>query len=422
MENFCRVCGSILRWDFSTGDRARICSRCGRVDLLEEPGDPKETTKLDSSGKKGANSRFKVRKGVSPRSSKYASRSLFDSETSTITSKDLSSMKEQSRVDKKGKKTGKDWTEAGRMFPFDRIRPGQDDFLNDVKKTISSGGFLLANVPTGIGKTAAALSPAIEHALERGTMVLFMTSKQSQHAIAIDTIKKLTRRSNSRIKAVDIISKQSMCPRDISRLPHSTFSFLCKQQSKDGSCPLYKQPPPSLIREILEDVNDVNSTVELSLQRKVCPHRAALEAAKETNVLICDFNYLFSDLKDTVLSGLSKDISEITIIVDEAHNLPDRIRAHQSSELLVRILDEAIDLCTGRKHLKHHLRIIRDLIISMAKKELGDKGEIELDKRLFVSEIRAIFQESTDRQVHGPGYVHRNAGGPFKEKGERGRG
>ncbi len=400
MENFCKVCGSILRWDFSTGDRARICSRCGRVDLLEEPDDQKEVPQPDHSGNKGSQSKFKVRKGVSPRSSKYASRSLFNSETATISTKDLSSMKELSKGGRKGKTTQKDWTEAGRMFPFDRIRPGQDDFQNDVKNTISNGGFLLANVPTGIGKTAAALSPAIEHALERGTMVLFLTSKQSQHAIAIDTIKKLTRRSGSRIKAVDIISKQSMCPRDISKLPHSTFSFMCKQQSKDGSCPLYRQPPPTLVREILEDVNDVARIVELSLQRKICPHRAALEAAKETNVLICDFNYLFSDLKDTILSGLSKDISEITIIVDEAHNLPDRIRAHQSSELPVRILDEAVDICTGRKHLKHHLRMIRDHIISMAKRELGDQGEIELDKRLFVSEIRAIFQESTiDRSM-----------------------
>jgi DNA excision repair protein ERCC-2 len=397
MENFCRKCGSLLRWDFSTGEKARICSRCGRVD---SPSKGNENNDSSSKVQAGVSGKYSLRKGVSPRSSGYASRSLYSSTTGSIQKKDLVSIKEwATRKDNHGHPPG-NWSDAGNMFPFDKIRPGQEEFLKDARNAFKEGRFLLANVPTGIGKTAASLSPAIEHSLERGNMVLFMTSKQSQHAIAVDTIRKLSRRAGVRIKVVDIVSKQSMCPRELSKLPHSTFSFMCKQQSKDGSCPLFRQPPPSLVREILEDINDVDTITEISISRRICPHRAALEAAKEANVLICDFNYLFSDLKDTILTGLSKDISDITIIVDEAHNLPDRIRGHQSNELPLRLMDEAVDVCSSRMHLKHHLKQIKELILNTARSKLDDEGEVELDKRLFVSEVQGLFQESTiDRSL-----------------------
>lgn len=398
MENFCRKCGSLLRWDFSTGDRARVCPRCGRLDSTGNDKSPplKGENGVRDSDKK----RFNVRKGVSPRSSPYASRSIYRSTTTGLDAGKLKNMKEWAQQKERSRPDSSKWTRAGNMFPFERIRPGQEEFMKDVKEAVKNGRFLLANVPTGIGKTAASLSPALEHAIRDGTMVLFMTSKQSQHAIAVDTIRKIGRRSGVRIKAVDIVSKQSMCPREMTRLPHSTFSFLCKQQSKDGSCPYFRPPPTPLIEEILSKVHDVESIVELSRSARICPHRAALEAAREANVLICDFNYLFSDLKETILNGLSKDISDITIIVDEAHNLPDRIRSNQSSELPVRIIEEAKDSCSGKRHLRHHLSLIGEFISKTAKKELGDDGEVELDKRLFVSEIRALFQESTiDRSL-----------------------
>ncbi len=403
MGNFCERCRSLLRWDFSSGDKTKVCPRCGPVTeegkpLSDSSSEPKHT--LSSSEKydgrkdvaRPSTRTFSVRKGVSPSNSGYAARSLYNANTENIKGPKLRSMKDWA-VQKDEKKVGQEkWTNASNMFPFEKIRPGQEDFLKDVKKTIKEGGFLLANVPTGIGKTAASISPAIEEALKNGLTIFFMTSKQSQHQIAVDTIRKLSNRAKVPIKAVDIIAKQSMCPRDLSRLPHSTFSFLCKQQSKDGSCPFYKQPPQSLTREILSETRDVQEIVEIASNRRICPHRAALEAAKECNILICDFNYLFSDLKDTILSGLGKDISDIVIIVDEAHNLPDRIRGHQSNELPVRIIEEAKAASFGGKHIKHYISQILDLILRTARENMKDEGELELDKRMFLSEIQGIFQ------------------------------
>mgnify|MGYP001568583795 FL=1 len=47
------------------------------------------------------------------------------------------------------------------LFPYDKIRPEQDDLIRDVAAAVSGGKCLIAHAPTGLGKTAAALAPAL---------------------------------------------------------------------------------------------------------------------------------------------------------------------------------------------------------------------------------------------------------------------
>ncbi len=51
------------------------------------------------------------------------------------------------------------------LFPFDTVRAGQKEFMDAAKKAIESETPLIVHAPTGIGKTAASLAPAISYAL-----------------------------------------------------------------------------------------------------------------------------------------------------------------------------------------------------------------------------------------------------------------
>src|SRR2546428_3220028 len=77
------------------------------------------------------------------------------------------------------------------LFPFDTVRPSQLAFLADSRRAIEGGKHLVAHAPTGLGKTAVALAAALENALPEGSLVLFLTSKQSQHRIAIETLQRM---------------------------------------------------------------------------------------------------------------------------------------------------------------------------------------------------------------------------------------
>src|SRR5437773_363081 len=100
-------------------------------------------------------------------------------------------------------------TSAGVPWPFDRVRDGQSDFLVDARRSLSEGKHLLAHAPTGLGKTAVALVAALDYGLAADKLVLFLTSRQSHHRIAIETIRRIEERG-LRIPPVDLIAKHLM--------------------------------------------------------------------------------------------------------------------------------------------------------------------------------------------------------------------
>jgi len=58
-----------------------------------------------------------------------------------------------------------------------------------------------------------------------------------------------------------------------------------------------------------------------------CPWKAAREAVSSTDVFVGDYNHLFVDaVREASLKAMELDLANIIVIVDEAHNLPDRIR------------------------------------------------------------------------------------------------
>src|SRR5437870_12803410 len=70
-------------------------------------------------------------------------------------------------------------------WPFDRVRDGQPDFLQDARKTLAAGKHLLAHAPPGLRKTAAARVAALADALTAGRLVLFDPPRLTHHRIPI---------------------------------------------------------------------------------------------------------------------------------------------------------------------------------------------------------------------------------------------
>ena len=52
------------------------------------------------------------------------------------------------------------------VFPYEAARPGQREIVATIDRSLASGGHLLVEAPTGIGKTVAALYPALRYALQ----------------------------------------------------------------------------------------------------------------------------------------------------------------------------------------------------------------------------------------------------------------
>ena len=320
---------------------------------------------------------------------------------------------------KKKKKNRSQPPDGFPLFPFDNIRPGQVDFLKDCEKAFGKGMHLVAYAPTGIGKTVASLVPALAVALRKNKTVLFLTSKQSQHRMAVETLREiyenspalrelLERSSHRRIASekarsrstnlivVDVISKQDMCPRDFAGEFHAVFNEFCKLGRKMKTCPYLKGKGSETYRKIEEGILHVEELVHVATSNMFCPHITALEIAQYAHVIVCDYNYLFSDMSDIMLEKMALSPGNIIAIVDEAHNLPDRIRGHLSGDITSnRIRDALSELQEVDTQLHHFVKQMKGSFNRMFS-SIGEGRETVIDKNILIEEVGSILKSTLD--------------------------
>src|SRR5881396_1388202 len=275
-------------------------------------------------------------------------------------------------------------------WPFDRVRDGQSDFLQDARKTLAAGKHLLAHAPTGIGKTAVALVAALDYALTADKLVLFLTSRQSHHRIAIETVRRIEAKG-PRIPTIDLIAKHSMCLQEGAPSHGRAFQEFCDFKVKSRTCGFFTRDNSAVVAAVLQRTLHVQELVRASGACAVCPHKVAMDAASRANLLVCDYNFLFSEILERFLPRLGRSLDDLVLIVDEAHNLPDRIRGHLGGDLSVHDLLKAakearsIDgevahrLVGVAKAIEHFLLVVRSERVAR-KEELLDLVEEGLAK------------------------------------------
>ncbi|MGB2840870.1 MAG: ATP-dependent DNA helicase [Halobacteriota archaeon] len=283
------------------------------------------------------------------------------------------------------------------LFPFSSIRDGQKEFMKDVKHSVEGGNVLIAHAPTGIGKTVAALVPALQYAVETEKTVFFLTSKRSQHKIAIDTLRLIKEHAKLDFVTVDVTSKQSMCPRAVSiyREFYSLFNEFCKSEQKSKRCRYFMKRDEEALQRVKEEIMHVEDLCSWCASRGVCPYKAALEVAESADVLVCDYNYLFStDVAEAVLEKIKRSLDDLIVIVDEAHNLPDRIRTNLSSELRMSTVTGA---ARGLRHTNREVhgnlmeleRIFTKLAMEASKNK---RVEINVATDFLVEEMEKVLR------------------------------
>ncbi|MFH1727592.1 MAG: DEAD/DEAH box helicase [Pseudomonadota bacterium] len=208
-------------------------------------------------------------------------------------------------------------------FPYQTHRPGQQELINDVSSIIKNKGQFIAQAPTGIGKTIATLFPSIKAiSKKKVSRNIYLTSKVTGQIIAQETINDLIK-NGLKIKSVTISAKER----------------ICLDPNKDclsGTCIYGKNYFDNLEKARLEFFRqflfDQETLISIAKKHKLCPYYLSFEFARWADIIICDFNYLFDpevSLKSLLIDSLKKDV----LLIDEAHNLPERAREMHSAYL-----------------------------------------------------------------------------------------
>jgi DNA excision repair protein ERCC-2 len=240
------------------------------------------------------------------------------------------------------------------LFPFDNIREPQKRFMDIVYRAISEGKHCIVSAPTGVGKTAAALVPAVKHLLEKkAKRIIFLTTRHTQHRIAIETISKINEKNNISLKIGDIIGKRWMCSQlNADKMRSSDFFEFCKSLRKSDRCEFYTNTRKNagftnnakmVVSQLEKTFSNVERIREFSSDLRLCPYEIAMEIARNADLIICDYQYIFNPgIRAGFLKKSGISLSDSVIIVDEAHNLPKRLRDILSARITTRIIKRSI--------------------------------------------------------------------------------
>ena len=249
------------------------------------------------------------------------------------------------------------WREAAATlpFPFETVRPVQSEAMEAVEATLTAGRHLLLSAPTGVGKTAAALYPAVRLALATGRRVVFLTAKTLQQDLACETIRLM---QQGGWRSLRVRAKAKMCAnREV--ICHEEF---CDHAQDFGLKLAERGVVPALLSG--EPHLDPDRIFAVAHAAEVCPFEVSLELIRECSAVVCDYNYVFDPTIG--LFGLAEEgaLEDTFLVVDEAHNLVERAREYYSPRLSRAVVRAARRQVEGFRH-----KVCRDLDKALAEIE-----------------------------------------------------
>lgn len=222
-------------------------------------------------------------------------------------------------------RTARDLQLAALQFPHPEFRAGQRQLSEAVYKTASLGRCLLAQAPTGIGKTLGTLFPLLKAMPEQKLdKIFFLTAKTSGRNLALGALRTLhAANPQLQLRTLELVARDKACEHP-------------DKACHGESCPLakgfYDRLPAARLEALERGMMERDTLREVARRHQVCPYYLGQDLANWSDVVIGDYNYYF-DLYALLYAGTVMNEWRVSVLVDEAHNMIERGRGMYSAAL-----------------------------------------------------------------------------------------
>jgi DNA excision repair protein ERCC-2 len=258
-------------------------------------------------------------------------------------------------------------------FPYPELRPGQEEIVAGVASGLATRAAVLVQAPTGLGKTGAVLAAVLQRAFSEGKQVAWLTARGTQQQAALDAAAKI-RALGCPLRVVVLVAREKACVNDevVCRAEVCRFAHLHHDKVQaDG-----------LIDRVWEvGTGDRQSLRTFGLDHVVCPYQLGVDAARGADVVIGDYNYVFDP--DVSAGGvLGDDPAAWILVVDEAHQLPERARQVGSPVVSLGVIERVVRDHEQRQGYLGFVQIAREVyraVVAMLVQSGGQAAKVEPD-------------------------------------------
>ena len=277
-----------------------------------------------------------------------------------------------------------------RYFTKKSCYTNQAEAMEKINSALLQEKIVLFEGACGTGKTLSALVPALSVRKNLDKIIIIVTNVHQQMVQFISEAKEIS--SNNSLKTIVLKGKTSMCPENLDydecklngENTYDLIEFEREVSSKEKELKeiytKYKQTKDTSVFTLMDELNkeveearkkaqslrnhhctklyevlkfegdefsswlfsDVRSPEEVmkySQDRNMCGYELLKRELKNTELLICNFHHVLNaEIFMTLLKWLERDLGDIILIFDEAHNIEASARSHSSimlSELTI---------------------------------------------------------------------------------------
>jgi len=215
------------------------------------------------------------------------------------------------------------------VFPFaDGFRPNQRALAGRSYQSLCAGSNLLLEAGTGTGKTLGVMFPAFKALTNSRLNSLFFLSSRSTGQDAAQNAASMLAKTEARV--ITIIAREKACL--VEGMP-------CTPQACEYARGYYDRVTPAVDKLLAQGQNSPAQVQKVATEYKVCPFELSLDASVWCDLVVMDYNYLFDP--QVKLQRFAQR-PNTAVLIDEAHQLSDRVREMLSAQINRWQIDAAI--------------------------------------------------------------------------------
>jgi DNA excision repair protein ERCC-2 len=244
-------------------------------------------------------------------------------------------------------------------FPYSP-RPGQERLMRAIGSACEDRAHLVVESGTGTGKTVCALTACAEFGKARGKKLLYVTRTNSQQKQVMLELRQISERM--KVFGVALQGRRNMCPLartdpELSNGNPEELSKVCSERKArvvrgdEEACKHYaatvSEDLAPIMRYARDDLPTAEEFSDHCIDLGVCPYEIAKMHVPAADVVAAPYIMFFDRfIRHALLDWMACSLSDIVLIVDEAHNLPWYARELDSaslSEIALRLAGKEID-------------------------------------------------------------------------------
>jgi DNA excision repair protein ERCC-2 len=218
-----------------------------------------------------------------------------------------------------------------KFFPYSGARPHQAELIETIFNALKNKLSVLVEGSNGLGKTVSALCACLPIALEHDLKIVYVARTHRQHERVVEELRAISKKQP--VSGISMRGRREMCLNEKARqedIDAKSFMEACDLLKSTGRCPFYRKIEDETyeyieLRQAITLKPYKASEVRLVCRKKhICPYELLKASLTDVDVVAFSYLYVFDPMiRATLLKTLDRELKNVILVVDEAHNLPE---------------------------------------------------------------------------------------------------